>query len=127
VQAGFAPPPAPQQLFAPREQEPVHPGLDLETFQQNVGLGSPSEPAPKNGAAKTRPDFAPFTATAPPTEDFAPKQRVLGSLAKKARTFVSGEDENDPRTIRDLQNTVDVTSAFHAPVYPHKNMKSEDE
>ena len=140
VQAGFAPQPAPEQRYAPQREpaapqsmradapaaEPVHPGLDVETFQQNIGL--------TNGIATTggRPadaytDFAPFAAVVQPDSSPQGKSRGLGALAKKARTLVSGEDERNPRTIRDLQPAVDVKSAVRAPVYPRTNPESEDD
>lgn len=131
VQAGFAPPPSPEQLYeptaAPLASEPVHPGLDAETFQQNIGLGSTGEYNPLNtSAVAEQPVFTPFSdaqRTGLPEE----KPRGFSSLVRKARTFVSGEDEANPPTIRDLQSTVDMTNAFHAPVYPKKNSESEEE
>jgi hypothetical protein len=75
----------------------VHPGLDTETLQQNIGLsprwGEPDEPAERYAS------FAPFSAPDRPDAP-ADRPRVLGALAKKARTFVSGEDESNPPTIR---------------------------
>ena len=41
-----------------------------------------------------------------------------GSTAKKARDLVGVDDEDHRPTIHDLQSTVDVTQAFHEPVYP---------
>ncbi len=131
IRSGFAPPPKPEELYAPSadfpSDEPLHPGLDLQTIQQNIGL-HPSG-AQDNGDFDMQaeyPNFTPFSAN---TQQGTPadKPRKLGTLAKKARSFVGGEDENNPPTIRDLQSTVDVTNAFHAPVYPKKNPESRDE
>ncbi|MDD3214138.1 MAG: hypothetical protein PHY64_10710, partial [Eubacteriales bacterium] len=127
VRSGFAPPPTPEQLYSggpdANADSPVHPGLDIAAFRQNLGLDREDGSAPNAGEGYDR--FAPFTSTRNDAQPDRP--RVLGSLAKKARTFVSGEDESNPPTIRDLQSTVDVSTAFHAPVYPKKNTESEDE
>ena len=130
VQAGYAPAPPPEQYYAPRSEplnDPVHPGLDRETFQQNFGMTGSQELQ----SAERRPqapvqDFTPFTVAAP-QESAANKPRGLGALAQKARSFVSGEDERNPRSIHDLQTTVDMKTAFHAPVYPKKKNESEEE
>ncbi len=142
VQAGFAPQPAPEQRYtppprepeapaAPRTEasatEPVHPGLDVETFQQNIGLTGNAELT--DAARRVEEGYADFTpfAAVPAQEGPLAKPRGLGALAKKARNFVSGEDERNPLSIRDLQPTVDVKSAFRAPVYPQKPPGSEDD
>ena len=134
VQAGYAPPPPPEELYRrpePRSIPPVesvHPGLDLETFQQNFGITEETLSAqhPLSPAASF-PDFKPYSEPSDDQGGDAPKTGRWSSLAKRARTFVSGEDEQQPLTIRDLQATVDVKNAFHAPVYPKKNNESEDE
>lgn len=132
MQAAYAPPVEPEQPYVrpkePSATEPVHPGLDIQTFQQNIGLtnsGALEDTAPRD-AAEAFPNFAPFP-VATQSETVDGKPRGLGALAKKARSFVSGEDERNPRSIRDLQPTVDVKSAFHAPVYPKKKSESEEE
>ena len=130
VQSGFAPQPTPEQLYTPHPEslEPIHPGLDIETFQQNIGLTNAN--ALNNDShrdeAESYPGFSPFSVTAQPETPDA-KPRGLGALAKKARSFVSGDDERNPRSIRDLQPTVDMKNAFHAPVYPKKKSESEEE
>jgi len=132
VQSGFAPPPAPEALYAPRGESAgngqVHPGLDPETFQQNIGLGgADARPGDRRAEREPYENFTPFSAAQQPGDSGGgPKPRVLETLAKKARTFVNGEDESNPPTIRDLQPTVDVTNAFHAPVYPIKKPESEE-
>lgn len=104
---------------------PVHPGLDLETIQQNIGLGSAaSAESPRRSEEALRPGFTPFRTVAP-AEPTA-KPRGLGALARKARNLVGSDDERDRPTIRDLQPTVDVKSAFREPVYPKKPTESED-
>lgn len=139
MQAAYAPPPAYEQRYAPPPgalapengtrfdaAEPDHPGLDAETFQQHIGLtGNPAagmDAAPDGAYA----GFAPFNAV-DPQEGPLSKPRGLSALAKKARSLVSGEDERNPRTIRDLQPAADVKSAFRAPVYPQKPPGSEDD
>ena len=114
VQAGFAPPMTPQELYAPPASDPayapVHPGLDDETFRQNFGLNeAEDEEALYPGAA----EFQPFTA-----RETAVTQEpgVLRRLARKARSLVSVDD--DEHRPEDLHPTVDVSKAFHDPVYP---------
>ena len=132
VQAGYAPAPPPEQRYAPRPEpptaEPVHPGLDLETFQQNIGLTNPEalESTPRRSAEESFPNFTPFSDSTP-AEAGGARPRGFGALAKRARSFVSGDDEKSPLSIRDLQPTVDVKSAFHAPVYPKKRTEGEEE
>jgi hypothetical protein len=131
VRSGFAPPAKPEDLYALDEDfpsgEPIHPGLDLQMFQQNIGLHPPTEQGGNDFDAQAEyPNFTPFSVTSSQGA-LADKPRMLGTLAKKARNFVGGEDENNPPTIRDLQTTVDVTNAFHAPVYPKKNPESREE
>ena len=56
-------------------------------------------------------------------QDAAPVQSggALRRLAKRARDLMGVEDEQHRPTIHDLQSTVDVTQAFHEPVYPKRN------
>ena len=129
MQAGFAPAIPPEQLYAPRTRSrmpeaqpaPVHPGLDAETFRQSVGL---QEQSPGPVPVMRAPAFRPFTAMKEDAEPVRP-QSALSRLAKRARTLVGVEDEDQPLTIRDLHSTVDVSKAFHEPVYP-QNMKIDE-
>lgn len=109
VQAGFAPPVPPEQLYSPS----VHPGLNENAFRQNFGLDEPEErPAPVLYA----PAFRPFTA-AQDQEQPPRTESPFSRLAKRARDLVGGDPDHE-LTIRDLQSTVDVSKAFHEPVYP---------
>ena len=129
---GYTPMPMPPLPGTPQPiqqggETAVHPGLDLETFQQNIGLGAGSQlPSPSAPDAEAYPNFTPFPEADRP-EPAGAKPRGLGALAKRARTLVGGEDERNPLSIRDLQSTVDVKNAFHAPVYPKKKPESEEE
>ncbi|NCB04574.1 MAG: hypothetical protein EOM69_03525 [Clostridia bacterium] len=111
----------------PAPQGPIHPGLDLETFQQNIGL---------TGAQTPQEEQAPQPA-APPVfvpsfyQELPEPQRAKGglsALAQKARTLMGtpSDDEHQP-TIRDLQTTVDFKTAFHAPVLPKRAEHHEEE
>ena len=137
MQAGFARPLPPEQLYAaPQTQNvsapngytpneptaqpyennaPIHPGLDAASFQRNIGW-NPSDTAPQEPA----PDFYSFadaersrveSAQAKPRNPFA-------ALARKARDFVGVDAEDDTRSIHDWQPTVPVHKAFREPVYP---------
>lgn len=137
VQAGFAPPPAPEELYPKREplpgNEPVHPGLDLQTFQQNIGLGGPQEPSQAGEGPLMKPlvnfpdtSYVSYYREAEPANP-APAKGGLASLAKKARELVRmGDEENQP-TIRDLQSTASIKTAFHSPVLPKKPGEGDEE
>jgi len=115
VQAGFAPPIPPEQLYAPS----VHPGLNENAFRQNFGLEEPqNHPTPVLHA----PAFRPFTASQEPEPSRSPNP--FARLAKRARDLVGDSDHE--LTIRDLQSTVDVSQAFHEPVYPQPLNRTND-
>ena len=133
VQAGFAPPPSPEQLYRrhPIVEEPavatqVHPGLDPQVLQQNIGLtvNEQYDDQPRTDAYA---GFVPFTEAQPEAQPTR-TGNAFSSFAKKARSLVGGmDDEVNPLSIRDLQSNVDVKSAFHAPVYPKRKPEREDE
>ena len=130
IQAGFAPPLPPQELYPPyaaAQSDPVHPGLDLETFQQNVGLSAPDTPAQDTSFQDSSPypsaeavpgaNWVSFQPTE--SEEAVPPRGSLSQFFQKARNLVSIRDEDNPPTIRDLQSSVDMRKAFHRPVFPH--------
>ncbi len=126
MQAGYAPVLPPEQLYTPSatyqqpEPEPVHPGLNEEAFLQNIGLQPAPAPQPSTPAP---PVFRPFTVTQEPKPEAAP-QGALQRLAQKARGFIALDEEQ--RSIRDLQSNVDVSKAFHEPVYPQTFDQTEE-
>lgn len=129
VQAGFAPAVPPEQLYAPParrryqpETEPaaVHPGLDEDIFRQNLGLKEDSAPA--SSPVMRAPAFRPFTASYEPEPEKT--QGTFQRFAQRARDFMALDDE--PKTIRDLQSSVDVSKAFHEPVYPQSFQRDEE-
>lgn len=137
MQAGFAPPRPPEELYAPPpappvpppavEAGPVHPGLDADEFRERLGLTQPpslsspeEEDVPQAQEARPvmqPPVFRPFTMRAG-AQASTSGGGALRRLAKKARDLVGVDDEEHGPTIHDLQSTVDVTQAFHEPVYP---------
>lgn len=132
VQAGFAPAIPPEQLYQPsrtfqppvqEETSPVHPGLDEETFRQTVGLAEEDIPEESTAPVMRAPVFRPFTALQEDAE--VRPANPLSRFARRAMNFVGMEDESNPRTIHDLQSTVDVSKAFHEPVYPQSMTKDE--
>ncbi len=136
VQAGFAPPPTPEALYPQRTfapmLEPVHPGLDVETFQQNIGLSEAPPPVAEPASALPSANF-PDTTYVPfyqNTEVTAAQKSKggLSSLAKRARELVrvSDDDGNQP-TIRDLQSPVNIKTAFHPPVLPRRPEEGGEE
>ena len=129
VQAGFAPAVPPEKLYTPsvsyqppaeNENTAVHPGLDEGIFRQNVGLEEPEAPAAV--PVMHAPAFRPFTAVSEPEPE--KPQGAFQRLAQKARGFMALDEEQ--KTIRDLQSSVDVSKAFHEPVYP-QSFKHDEE
>lgn len=145
MQAGFARPLPPEQLYAPprepelQQEAPVHPGLDDAALRQNFRLtedeidpsqepdawdDQPREPAPMMHAPK----FHPFTAPREGEDQNVQRGRnPLARFAKRARDLVGVEDDEHRPTIHDLQSTVDVTRAFHEPVYPQSRDRRDGE
>ena len=128
VQAGFAPAVPPEKLYTPSasyqpaaemETVPVHPGLDEETFRQSVGL---EQASPSAAPVMYAPAFRPFTAV-PEAEPERP-QGALKRFAQRARGLMALDDEQ--KSIRDLQSSVDISKAFHEPVYP-QSFKHDEE
>ncbi len=129
VQAGFAPAIPPEQLYTPSstyQSEPetasVHPGLNEEAVRQSMGL----DEAGGNPYARPvmhAPVFRPFTVTHEPEEPVT--QTAFQRFAQRARDFMA-MDESERKTIRDLQSNVDVSKAFHEPVYPQSYDRSKE-
>ena len=108
----------------------TYPGLDAETFQQNIGLSpapkllEPISSGPRQGPVPGFPNTT-FVSYRPnedlaaeDSEDLKRSRNVLSGFAKKARNLVALSDEDNPLSIRDLQPTADLKSSFHAPVFP---------
>ena len=115
-----APPVPPEQLYAPSDsyQAPVHPGLNEDAFRQSFGLQTDEEAMQERAVPVVRaPAFRPFTVVEEAEE--SPKvSNPFARFARRARDLVGMQDEENGPSIRDLQSTVDVSQAFHAPVYP---------
>lgn len=149
MQAGFAKPLPPEQLYRPaaapmdatpmedvlspvNADAPVHPGLDIANFRRNIGL-SPAGALHHTAEESTPPEpdesVPGFTATRHIFSGQSQSGRShnpFASLAKKARDFVGVDDADDRRSIHDLQPPVDLRDAFHEPVYP-KTTKEDDD
>ncbi len=137
VNAGFARPVPPQQLYAPvqpyaaapaadPETQPVHPGLDADLFRRNIGLGY--EDTPYDAAPYESYDEQPVAVQFTPfTQQTAAEQ----PLKKNRNPFLNlmrlVGDENAKPSIHDLQKAVDVRDAFREPVYPQPMYRNEDE
>ena len=133
VQAGFAPAIPPEKIYAPSssyqppvqdepaaEEAGVHPGLDDETFRQTVGLDE--DGTPPAAPVMHAPAFRPFTVTH--EAEPAKPQGTFQRFAQRARDLIAMDD--DQKTIRDLQSSVDVSKAFHKPVYPQSFKRDEE-
>lgn len=128
-----------QQPFDTTEiKSPVHPGLDSDAFRQNFGLSPAGSLSDFNSIDYEEMDediwdtdedtssFSPFAEHE--DEEMVGQRRSrnpFAGIAKRARDLV-GDDEKNPLTIRDLQKTVDLRTAFHDPVYPERNNESGD-
>lgn len=110
---------SPNEPAAPQSAEPsapIHPGLDVASFQRNFGW-NPSDTAPQEPA----PDFYSFADAERSRTENMPESKPrnpFAALARKARDFVGVDADDDTRSIRDWQPTVPVHEAFHEPVYP---------
>lgn len=127
IEAGYAPPVPPEQLYQPSAsyRPPVHPGLDEEAVRQTFALQNEADYPPEQTPLVVHaPAFRPFTVT---REEDAPLKPTgaLSRFAKRARDLVNIGDEEHQPTFRDLQSTVDVSQAFHAPVYPQPTNRKE--
>lgn len=123
IQAGFAPPRPPEQLYTPRTETraDVHPGLDAEAIRHSFGLDQEEEPA--------QPLIHPLTWQPFPEQSQTKKAPgALSRIARKARDLVSMGDEDNAPTIHDLQPPVNRSQAFHKPVFPQaKHWQDGDE
>ena len=117
---------------SPQTTSPIHPGIDLQTFHQNIGLADSTllrdtfEAAPQEEPLVDFPDttYVPYYKEANATDH--KRKGGLFSFAKKARDFVTLDDERPP-SIRDMHAQVDMRSAFHPPVLPQQyNEGGED-
>ncbi len=117
VQAGFAPPQTPQQMYAPPASSyapPVHPGLDDDALRQNFGLDQQAwrDPLEEENLMQV-PTWQAF-----PQQEAPKPGNPLLRFAQKARDLVTIRDEENAPSIHDLRPSVDRSQAFHKPVYP---------
>jgi len=124
----------PSNRTAPTIGELVHPGLNLDTFHQNIGLFMedqtsgefpPKEPLLKPVVNFPNTTYVPYYQATEPATDHRSKG-ALSSFAKKARNLVSIDNESNPLTIRDIQIPVNVKTAFHPPVMPRRPGDGDD-
>ncbi len=111
----FSPPQAAQPSY-PVEPFPPQPVYD--DFEEEPGYETPY------AYPESTPFFRPFSdrSAAPYTP---PKQTRFGSVAKRARDLLNADEAYQSLSYQDLQPTVDVTKAFHSPVYPEKKPKED--
>ncbi len=122
--------PDPEELYLP-DGQPVHPGLATDVLRRNMGLHHNDEATePYTGSDVTYEPaggspspiaFTPFTMQAEKQTQPKKKRNPFKSLMQ-----LMGEESTRP-SIRDLQSTVDVRTAFHEPVFPQQNHSEEDE
>ncbi len=105
----YAPGVPPEESFAPRQ-----PGLTPDEFGPQ-GTQSFAQPSPY---------FRPFSERG--NADFAPpRSKGFGAVAKRARNLLNTDEESEAVSYRDFQPTVDVSKAFHSPVYPEKKSEGD--
>lgn len=121
MQSGFAPAVPPQQLYA----QPVHPGLNEDVLRQNIGLSPNGELPDMSAPVVHAPAFRPFTVQ----EEAEPVRTpgALSRLARRARDLVGMADDENAPSIHDLHTTVDVSDAFHEPVYPQAISRDDND
>ena len=142
MQAGFAPQLPPERIYRPNEPSAqpagsVHPGLQSDAFRQNFGLNDDldaqtfgdevvDEPLEDMEPTDAQPSFTPYSRAFGASDAAKAKPNPFAAIAKRARDLVGVEDDAHKPTIRDLQTTVDVRSAFHDPVYPQRKNGEQD-
>jgi hypothetical protein len=113
--SGFAPPQyaqdyGPAETFAP-------PAAVSEPLRRGRAAQPPAYPEPG-------PNFRPFPERG--ADAYAPpKAKRLGAVARKARNLLNSDEAYQSLTYQDLQPAVDVTRAFHAPVFPEKKPEGD--
>lgn len=112
----FSPPLAAQPDPYPVEPYPPQPVYD--GFEEEPDYAQP------NAYPESTPFFRPFSdrgaEPAPP-----PKPTRFGAVARRARDLLNADEAYESLTYQDLQPTVDVTKAFHSPVYPEKKSEGD--
>ncbi|MBE0601525.1 MAG: hypothetical protein IH607_07020 [Firmicutes bacterium] len=74
--------------------------------------------------APPRPRFRPFSDRAE-TDFSPPRTRGFGGVAKRARNLLNADEIAESLSYKDFQPTVDVSQAFHSPVYPEKKPEGD--
>ena len=111
----FAPP-----QFA-QEEYPVNSFAPPSYYGQTL---QPDETMEPTAYQEPSPFFRPFSDRG--IDSYAPqKAKGLGVVAKKARDLLGSDEAYDSLTYQDLQPTVDVSKAFHSPVYPEKKPEGD--
>lgn len=154
MQAGFARPLPPEQLYAaptapanvplaeppvsqaiirptslPRPSLPKLPRPSIPGWTQPassaISAGNPPK-RPRRSPASDFYSFADAERARTENESDVKPRNPFAALARKARDFVGVDADEDTRSIRDWQPTVPVHKAFHEPVYP-KNSNHHQE
>jgi len=111
--------------FAPpqftREEYPPEPYAPPSYYDPPAEL---YEDAPQPSYQEPSPYFRPFS-DRDNTMYSPPKARGFGAVAKKARSLLNSGEAYQSLSYQDLQPTVDVSKAFHAPVYPEKKSEGD--
>jgi len=119
----FAPPQFSQDLppapsYAPQPEAESMPQYEPDTLLNYQPDAMPEDDREPN------PYFRPFSDRGEDT--FAPpRSHRFGSVARKARSFLNADEESQAVSYQDLQQTVDVSKAFHSPVYPKKKPEGD--
>ncbi len=98
-----------------------------ETYQQLQPPVQPADefsPAQPPGYVQPSPYFRPFSDRG--EADFSPpRTRGFGTVARRARNLLNAEEASESLSYKDFQPTVDVSKAFHSPVYPEKKHEGD--
>ncbi|MFH1513082.1 MAG: hypothetical protein ABIG45_06980, partial [Bacillota bacterium] len=111
----FAPPQYAQDF---RPEEAFAPPIVDDPYMEET------EDVPPPAFQQPSPFFRPFSDRGADT--YSPsKTKGLGAVAKKARNLLNADEAYESLTYQDIQPTVDVSKAFHSPVYPEKKPEGD--
>ena len=111
--------------FAPPQGPPDY--YSAQTYAQPTEpqpLLYEDSPVPPPGFQEPSPNFRPFSDRGD-TGFAPPKPSKLGSVARKARSLLGSEEAYESLSYQDIQPAVDVSRAFHSPVYPKQKPEGD--
>jgi hypothetical protein len=111
--------------YIPPQYSTNYPPVDTFAPPSYIGT-APDEvaPIPPPEYQEPNPYFRPFSDR--DSQPYPPhRMRGFGAVAKKARNLLNADEAAQSLSYQDLHPTVDVTKAFHSPVYPEKKSEGD--